>query len=434
MSKMEKYLYDSDKKELFLYSSLTTHQFNDTGAFIVEKYLSHVSPLQIADALVSEFHLTLADAQEDVRVFIEQLEELEIFPKENTFPLLKDSQKVFSEVAKRFQLHTPIIHIIQNCNSPCKMCDCWKTKGKKWHSANDLKPLFVKIKELGAVAVMVSGGEPLLHPEIEQIIEDLKEIGLKIMLNTNALLLRQHLNLSNYDVDQLVVSMDGYDAVTYQNFRGLNGYDVVWKNLELFQEKSPQTKIGIRAILNRQNYDKIDLLVDAVKSRGMHSVGLSPADVSSESFSREDINLPKIESLTELLIPTKRQIEDFLEKFTTSDSYYHKIRNAHESELLSWSTYDFVRCMKFYLTVRNGTPKPFTNEPCLFPQTSIVLDYNGDLRNCFYSPAFGNLYSLELSDWSFRDSMKKLEDSKKCESCRGKVFCGTQMAKQSSDQ
>lgn len=426
---MEKYLYDYEKRELFIYDSLTTHQFNETGTFIIERYLKHVSVSQIAIDLVKEFQLDLIEANQDVQDFINELQAFEVFPEKNKLTVIQEKQSAFAKVATNFQLHTPIIHVIQNCNSPCKMCDCWQTKEKIWHSAAILKPFFKKIKESGAVAVMISGGEPLLHPEIEQILADLSEIGLKIMLNTNALLLRQHLHLSAYPIDQLVVSMDGYDAATYQNYRGLNGYDIVWKNLTLFQEKSPQTKIGIRTILNRHNYDKVDLLFEAIESRQMHSVGLSPADVTSESFSRTAIHPEKVKFLTDFLIPTEEQILQFLEDFTPTNSYFQKIERAYAQQLSSWSANDFIRCMNFYLSIHRQTAEPFLNEPCVFPKTSLVLDYNGDLRNCFYSPAFGNLYKLDEADWNFTRSMKELEVSRKCQSCRGKVFCGTEMAK-----
>lgn len=43
-----------------------------------------------------------------------------------------------------FRLNTPIVHIIQNCNSPCTICDCWKTKERNIRTAKELYPAFKK--------------------------------------------------------------------------------------------------------------------------------------------------------------------------------------------------------------------------------------------------------------------------------------------------
>lgn len=423
---MADYFYDKEKKEIFIYDSLTAHQLNETAAFILEQYLEHIPLPDIIYRLSIDYEVNLAEATQDVQALILEFKQLGIDPTAS-HQKLEQGENIFDEVQNYFHLHTPIVHIIQNCNSPCKMCDCWQTKEKIWHPAGDLKKFFEKVKHLGAKAIMLSGGEPLLHPELRQIISDLKEIGLKVMLNTNALLLHKHLWIAELEIEQLVVSMDGYDSTTYQTYRGLNGYHIVWNNLELFQKKSPFTHIGIRTILNKHNYNKMDLIYEAIESRGMHSVGLSPADVSSVSFSRKNINPEKEQALISLLLPSEEQIFEFLRDFTPQNSYYQTIKQASEKGLSSWTPYDFIRCMLFYLGVLKNEDKMFANRPCYFPYTSMVLDYNGDFRNCFYSSAFGNLYQFDSVDWSFQHSMKELKQSGKCQSCRGNVFCGSQI-------
>lgn len=89
---------------------------------------------------------------------------------------------------------------------------------------------------------------------------------------------------------------------------------------------------------------------------------------------------------------------------------------------ISWTSQNFVNCIHDYL----GENSTYVSSPlmCLFPFSSLVLDYNGDLKNCFYSEAFGNLQNYEAIDWSAQSVLKSLKESGACSGCRGKVFCG----------
>ncbi len=81
------------------------------------------------------------------------------------------------------------------CNLACAGC------GKIQYPAHilkkDLSPeeCFKAVEECGAPMVSIPGGEPLMHPEIEKIVEGLVERKKYIYLCTNALLLKEKLDL-----------------------------------------------------------------------------------------------------------------------------------------------------------------------------------------------------------------------------------------------
>ncbi len=80
------------------------------------------------------------------------------------------------------------------CNLACAGC------GKIQHPSNILKQnlsvaeCLNAVDECGAPIVSIPGGEPLLHPEIDQIVEGMIERGKYIYLCTNAILLEEHLH------------------------------------------------------------------------------------------------------------------------------------------------------------------------------------------------------------------------------------------------
>ncbi|NQV24135.1 MAG: adenosyl-hopene transferase HpnH [Rhodopirellula sp.] len=80
------------------------------------------------------------------------------------------------------------------CNLACAGC------GKIQHPSSVLKrnlaaeECFQAVEECGAPMVSIPGGEPLLHPEIHEIVDGLVERKKYIYLCTNAILLEEHLD------------------------------------------------------------------------------------------------------------------------------------------------------------------------------------------------------------------------------------------------
>ena len=80
------------------------------------------------------------------------------------------------------------------CNLKCAGC------GKIQHPASVLKQRMpveqavAAIEESGAPMVSIAGGEPLMHPQIEVIVEELLKRKKMVFLCTNAVLLPKHLH------------------------------------------------------------------------------------------------------------------------------------------------------------------------------------------------------------------------------------------------
>ena len=96
----------------------------------------------------------------------------------------------------RFQgrKHYPLVVMLEvlfRCNLACAGC------GKVQYPAHVLKSqltpeeCFRAVEEAGAPIVNIPGGEPLLHPQIGEIVAGLIERGKYVYLCTNALLLKE---------------------------------------------------------------------------------------------------------------------------------------------------------------------------------------------------------------------------------------------------
>ena len=113
---------------------------------------------------------------------------------------LKQALKVGAYIIKqRLQgrQHFPIVLMLEplfRCNLACSGC------GKIQHPTEiltrDLTPsqCFSAVEECGAPVVSIPGGEPLLHPQIDEIVEGLVKRKKFVYLCTNALLLEKSLH------------------------------------------------------------------------------------------------------------------------------------------------------------------------------------------------------------------------------------------------
>ena len=227
---MEPYIYRRDRKQIIFRESLAVYQLNWSAARVFELLSDGSSADEIALIFTQELGLSIAQAEHDVNKACRLLSSLGI----NKFLPFDSDEQWTPKVG--------IIHVIKNCNSPCRACDCWKTKEDSYHSAMKLRQLFIEMARYGATEVMISGGEPTLHPELRQILYDLQDIGLKCRLNTNGLTLDDNEWLWGEDLFMLVVSVDGSNPKEYRKLRGVDAFDRLGTSLRVFKSRIPKDR------------------------------------------------------------------------------------------------------------------------------------------------------------------------------------------------
>ena len=101
------------------------------------------------------------------------------------------------------------LYVTDRCNLSCSYCG--ENDNSVPHpSFDDLKQRIDKISALGVTKVALAGGEPLLHPDIVEVVAYAKGKGLTVSMSTNALLLNPKLlkGIEEAGLDALQVSTD----------------------------------------------------------------------------------------------------------------------------------------------------------------------------------------------------------------------------------
>jgi MoaA/NifB/PqqE/SkfB family radical SAM enzyme len=136
---------------------------------------------------------------------------------------------------KLFRKRSPVvlsISITSMCNLRCSYCYSYEDNlNAKTLSAETIRRIIDEAYALGTRVVMLQGGEPLLHPDIDAIIRYIIAKKMYCAVTTNGLLVKQHIAALTL-VDQVQISVDGGRAITDKH-RGAGVFDAVVRALQL---------------------------------------------------------------------------------------------------------------------------------------------------------------------------------------------------------
>ncbi|HEY7679691.1 MAG TPA: radical SAM protein [Terriglobia bacterium] len=166
--------------------------------------------------------------------------------------------------------HVVQAHIIpiRRCNLACSYCNEYDDYSKPVPLAEMLRRID-KLGSFGATLITISGGEPLLHPELEQIIARIRKHGGLAGLITNGYLLtRERIeSLNRAGLDHLQISIDNAqpDDVSMKSLKVLD------KKLQLLAEHA-EFAVVINSVLGSGVKNPEDALTVARRAR---ELGLS---------------------------------------------------------------------------------------------------------------------------------------------------------------
>jgi len=186
------------------------------------------------------------------------------------------------------QTHQPqkcYIHVTSDCNLQCNHCYLMFSQGNsEFISAEGVINLIRQAARVGYHKIIITGGEPLLHPERKQLLIKLYELKQywqdliekhnftmapsRISLRTNMTvsLPPDELKLLGHAVDAVIVSIDG-DRESHDFRRGAGSYDTTIKNLKAFIATKPECSVRIGCIL--KPIDAQGKLGEAVRRLGV---------------------------------------------------------------------------------------------------------------------------------------------------------------------
>jgi len=170
-----------------------------------------------------------------------------------------------------------IWNLIRRCNLTCKHCYSISAdvdfKGEL--NTEEVFTVMDDLKGFGVPVLILSGGEPLLRPDIFEISQRAKDMGFYVGLSTNGTLIDKHNIDAIADVgyDYVGISIDGTRA-THDVFRRKQGaYDASMEGIRLCRERD--IKVGLRFTLTEDNAVEFPDMLQLMQDEGVNKFYLS---------------------------------------------------------------------------------------------------------------------------------------------------------------
>lgn len=135
-----------------------------------------------------------------------------------------------SDCCHEHELEQIYFYLTEGCNLTCR--HCWlspkhqtKTKSYPVLPVDLMQHILKQAVPLGLKAVKLTGGEPLMHPGIKEILKLIKNMDISLTIETNGILCTRELaeEIAACNSSLVSVSLDGAHAETHEWVRGING-------------------------------------------------------------------------------------------------------------------------------------------------------------------------------------------------------------------
>lgn len=159
--------------------------------------------------------------------------------------------------------------ITHNCNARCKHCHLGGSFKEKRASARRFGLI---ARQLNPPVVQISGGEPLLRQDIEEIIRAIRIPNRApfIILTTNGALLtkKKYLKLRQAGIDEFSISLD-YPDERQDEFRQIPGLFNKIKTLIESFDSGEEKAITLSCVIQKDNFKDLPGMVEKAKQWGV---------------------------------------------------------------------------------------------------------------------------------------------------------------------
>lgn len=167
------------------------------------------------------------------------------------------------------------IRILEACNAGCFMCRFAHSDDPSRFTLTSLKEVLPVAKAIGVKFIRFTGGEPLIHQEIDELVTASAEAGFQVSAITNGYHLETKAEkLSQSGLGQIIVSLDGASERTHDRFRKTEGlFNRAIKGLRKCRELG--IALRVNSVVGPHNYGEMVELQQILEREGVSQWELS---------------------------------------------------------------------------------------------------------------------------------------------------------------
>lgn len=200
------------------------------------------------------------------------------------------------------------------CNLECIHCrrlDTAAELARQDLTTEEARRFIAELPQLGRPILVLSGGEPLLRPDIFELAKFAVQQGLPVALATNGTLIDQDVarRIRESGIRRVSISLDGADAATHDAFRGMPGS--FEQALTGFRRvKAEEVSVQVNCTIARHNMDQTEAVYQLALSLGadaLHLFMLVPVGCGVEIAAEQQVPPEKYEEILNWLYDKSRE-------------------------------------------------------------------------------------------------------------------------------
>jgi MoaA/NifB/PqqE/SkfB family radical SAM enzyme len=247
--------------------------------------------------------------------------------------------------------------LLNGCNAACLYCNSPNRDDVQLSTA-DHRSILAEFARLGAVRVKFLGGEPLLRRDIAELIEVVRDLGMRAAMVTNGFLIPERMAAIRR-LSEVVISIDGREqAHDAQRGRG------TWKRVMAGIEACAAAGVDffLSAVVTRESAAEIDSLIETARHYGV-MVNFQIPQFNPELYGPRAI----------AAMPSPDEIRVILRKIIAAKEAGAPVLFSERSyqRTASWHDYGIER-----------VERPGETSPCTAGRYFLQVEPNGDIYPC----------------------------------------------------
>jgi MoaA/NifB/PqqE/SkfB family radical SAM enzyme len=293
-------------------------------------------------------------------------------------------------------------YITYRCNARCSFCDFWKKKNYQETadcSLEDVAHNLPQLKKIGVKFIDFTGGEPLLHSQLPEMLKLAKRYRFYTSVTTNCLLYPQRAEELKGLINLLHFSLDSMEEEENDRLRGRGSFASVMESIEAAKSLGEHPDLLFTA--TQTNYKAIGELIRFAQEQKLILI-VNPVFKYSDqaSLTKEALNyLDQFKKETYVYI---NKALHFLIREAGNKRQRPRCRAISSSIVISPQNELLLPCFhqqQLAIPIRSNIKQILHSQTykLLKKQQGTFPFCNGCTINCYFDPSF--LYKLDRFFW-----------------------------------
>lgn len=337
------------------------------------------------------------------------------------------------------------INITNNCNMNCTHCYIGEQPLNEM-TLNQGLDYIKQLQNLGVFKVSLTGGEPLLHPNLIDFIQEIGACDMEPMVNTNGVLFNDKIiddldKVLSSDKMLIAISLDGLGDEEYIQLRkwkdgtdALGAFDLIINNATKLMERGYKVVFNFTYTnLNKDNLFNLYYFLEEQYQNYSFLLNVILFGMSGNgNKNRNQLSVQYNE--------WKTALNHIMELKLSNNLKYLKVEPTCPWEIyvpLEKYSYEIIeKEIRYVSPLRSPFYSKFRDVGCHAGITNIVINWNGEIYPCGLYPVnnelcLGNLKEQSLKNiWDNSTLLTKIRNIKltdldsECQKCNFSGICG----------